>query len=329
MLETPILFVIFNRPQTTEKVFAEIKKAQPKKLFITADGPRTNKSGEKENCQLARDVVMNSIDWDCDVKTFFRETNVGCKIAVTTAINWFFDHVEDGIILEDDCLPAKSFFNYCSVLLEKYRGNENIYMISGQSAVYNIQNQLRNAHESYYFSKYTPIWGWATWRSRWNRYNDGLENVSFSTIASNLNAQEKLYWKDIFKEAKNNKSEILQEGHLSPWRGWDYRWTFTVMKNNGLSIVPYNNLISNIGFDENASHTKSVNDTFANNPVQDIFHINHPAIMDVNEKCDEYYFNYQIGAKDYKPAPLSRRLKNMLPPPLKEFIKENILKKVS
>jgi hypothetical protein len=111
---------------------------------------------------------------------------------------------------------------------------------------------------------------------------------------------------------------------LSPWRGWDYRWTFTVLKNKGLSIVPYNNLISNIGFDENASHTKSSDNYFSNNPVTDVWQINHPEVILINESCDEYYFNYQIGAKDFKPAPLSRRLKNLVPQPIKDVVKAKL-----
>jgi hypothetical protein len=120
-LDTPVLLIIFNRADTTRQVFEQVKKARPKRLFVIADGPRDNKEGDKEKCNDAREIILSGVDWDCDVKTFFREKNAGCKINVTEGINWFFDQVEEGIILEDDCLPADSFFNFCSVLLQKYQ----------------------------------------------------------------------------------------------------------------------------------------------------------------------------------------------------------------
>ena len=160
--ETPILFITFNRPDTTKRVFEAIKKIKPKKLFISADGPRENKVGEKQKCLTVRSIFDN-IDWDCEVKTLFQEKNLGCKIAATTAVTWFFQSVEEGIIIEDDCLPNKSFFLFCQKMLATYRKHEAIMHISGT----NFQFGNKRGEASYYFSRCIHMWGWATWRRAW------------------------------------------------------------------------------------------------------------------------------------------------------------------
>ena len=160
MISTPVLFLIFNRPELTEKVFQKIQDAQPKYLFVAADGPRDNKYGEKDLCEKTRAVVLENITWECEVKTLFRTENLGCRTAVSSAINWFFENVEEGIILEDDTVPDNSFFSYCQALLEKYRNHEQIMMITGD----NFQDGIKRGNGSYYFSRYVHIWGWASWR---------------------------------------------------------------------------------------------------------------------------------------------------------------------
>ena len=150
----PILFIIFNRPETAERVFSEIKNIKPKELFVAADGPRLNVYGETEKCEKVREIIKQ-IDWECEVKTLFRENNLGCKVAVSSAINWFFENVEEGIILEDDCLPDASFFYFCQSLLEKYRSNDEIAMISG-----NHFGTDRIGSFDYYFTRIPHIWGW-------------------------------------------------------------------------------------------------------------------------------------------------------------------------
>jgi hypothetical protein len=167
---TPVLFLIFNRPNTTEQVFEAIAKAKPRCLFVAADGPRTDKEGEAEKCQAVRDIIKR-VDWDCEVKTLFREQNLGCKEAVSSAITWFFEQVEEGIILEDDCLPSDSFFSFCAELLEKYRDDKRIMMISGD----NFQDGIQRGDASYYFSSVPWIWGWATWRRAWRLYDREMQ----------------------------------------------------------------------------------------------------------------------------------------------------------
>ena len=153
-----VLFIIFNRPETTQRVFDAIRLAKPTRLYIAADGPRENKTGEKELCEQARKIAQN-VDWDCEVKTLFQKENLGCGKAVSHAISWFFENEDMGIILEDDCLPHQSFFKYCEELLEKYKNNDRIGIISGN----NFQKKRKIGSFSYYFSDIVNIWGWATW----------------------------------------------------------------------------------------------------------------------------------------------------------------------
>jgi hypothetical protein len=153
-LETPILFVIFNRPEVTRRVFAKIREVKPKFLYIAADGPRPGKIDEDKECEATRNII-HQIDWDCEVSTLFQENNLGCREAVSSAISWFFDNVEAGIILEDDCLPARSFFFFCQELLQLYKDEECVMMISGD----NLCPEGAESKYSYYFSRYGQIWG--------------------------------------------------------------------------------------------------------------------------------------------------------------------------
>ena len=165
-MKTPVLFLVFNRPDTTKQVFEAIRQAQPPRLYIASDGHRSDREGEWEKVKTVRDYVVNNIDWDCEVKTLFREKNLGCRIAVSTAISWFFENEEQGIILEDDCFPDQSFFPFCEELLWKYQDDKRIMMITGTNSLGTWKSEL----QSYHFSIYGSIWGWATWKRAWNLY---------------------------------------------------------------------------------------------------------------------------------------------------------------
>ena len=180
-METAVLFLIFNRPENTDKVFKKIKNVKPKKLYIAADGPRENNINDKVNCLKAREVI-NKIDWNGEVKTLFRDKNLGCKLAVSSAIDWFFENEEMGIILEDDCLPDPSFFYFCQELLQKYKDDKRVMMISG----FNYLLNSLEIRESYFFSNYYPIWGWATWRRAWKLYDNEMKNWDYFKENNNL-----------------------------------------------------------------------------------------------------------------------------------------------
>lgn len=165
-LSTPVLFLIFNRPDTTQQVFSAIRKAKPPRLYVAADGPRSDYPDDAESCEIARSIATN-VDWDCEVKTLFRETNLGCGLAVTSAIDWFFEQESEGMILEDDTKPSEQFFKFINFGLRKYRDDKNIGSICG----YNPLTPKPNKIDRIIISNYPSVWGWGTWKSVWEKYN--------------------------------------------------------------------------------------------------------------------------------------------------------------
>lgn len=286
-LTTPVLFLIFNRPDTTQKVFNAIRQAKPKLFFVAADGPREDKEGEKEKCEQVRKIV-EQVDWGCEVKTLFRDNNLGCKIAISSAIDWFFENVEEGIVLEDDCLPCQSFFWFCEELLEKYKNDMRVWHITGRN---NLGSYLSSLYD-YHFATGGSIWGWATWRSRWE-YN----NLSVDII-EDKEASKKL--KDFLCDTN------VFKGHLGAMRAikeekvntWDYQWGFSTKINNGLAIVPSINLVKNIGFGENATHTTFNNIEQQNIAANDIiFPIKHPSTVSVDRKLSNLQDNIAFSSE--------------------------------
>ncbi len=278
-LETPIAFFIFNRPELTKKVFEKIRQAQPQKLLVVADGARF--SEEIEKCQKARDII-NSVDWKCEVLTNYSKKNLGCKKRVSSGLDWVFSQVEEAIILEDDCLPAPSFFYFCQTLLEKYRDDKRIMHISGD----NFQSGQSRTAYSYYFSKYTHIWGWATWKRAWQHYDVDMKSWSESKKLNLLDSffsdyYEKEYWTKIFDRVANNEIDT-----------WDYQWLYSCWLQNGLSILPNCNLVSNIGFNAEATHTKSTDNSQANLPVDNTWNMKFPLFITQNCQADVYTFNF-------------------------------------
>lgn len=257
-LNTPILLIGFIRFDKAQKVFDEIKKVKPSKLFLAVDGPRNNNVNDAELC-IKTQSLTRQVDWPCDVKTLFQETNLGCGYGPVTAINWFFDNVESGIILEDDCIPDQSFFYFCQELLNyhRYKNNDKIMHISGN----NFQNKKKRGDASYYFSEYTHNWGWATWRRAWRHNDHGL----------------------ISPELRK---------HI-----WDKSWLISVKKQKGLAILPNVNLVSNIGSGENATHTAGITE-FSNMPAQNMkFPLIHPRKIKKNIFADYFTYKNVFGGK--------------------------------
>jgi len=240
-LKTPVLFMVFNRLEPTKKVFEEIKKARPRKLFIASDGPRN--SEEKVKVDLVRKFILDSVDWECDVKTLFRKKNLGCKNACVGAIDWFFENVEMGIILEDDCLPDLSFFRYCEEMLAKYKDNNRVMHIAGSNPLGSYDSEY-----SYLFSTGMFIWGWATWERAWNKYDVDIKE--YGKLTKN---EIKEYWPNLIQRA----SEIRRIDDLINKKidTWDAQWIVCLRLNKGLCITPRDNLIENIGFTSGATHT--------------------------------------------------------------------------
>jgi len=282
--KTPILFLIFNRPDTTEIVFESIRRMKPARLYIAADGPRLTKDGEKNLCEKTR-AITNKIDWDCDVKKLFRNENLGCKMAVSSAISWFFENEEEGIILEDDCLPNHSFFTFCEAMLKQYRFDMRVMHISGS----NFQDGINYGDGSYFFSKVHYIWGWATWRRAWDKYDismSGYDSFLQSKSLKKLFPQRYIQqlWLEVFQK--------IRSGVLNTW---DYQWTFSIWKENGLGITPNANLVSNIGFSNDATHTQSSsNDILANRSTNEMIEIVHPTQMDRDYAAEKYTLDKYI-----------------------------------
>ena len=280
MKNISVVFIIFNRPDLTQIVFDAIRKAQPERLFVIADGPRF--SEEHPKCLQCRNII-NQVDWDCDVSTNYSDVNIGCRNRISSGLNWVFDQVEDAIILEDDCLPSPSFFNFCQTLLDYYRDDKRIMCISGD----NFQNGKQRTQYSYYFSKYNHCWGWATWRRAWQQWNfDSKHWIEFknSGMMENLSEDpyEVVYWQNIF-------DKIFINGIPDTW---DYIWNFTCWSQGGLTILPNTNMVSNIGFREDATHTTQKTNPVANLPTSDIWEIKHPPFIMRHKQADLYTFNH-------------------------------------
>ncbi len=275
-LTTPVAFIIFNRPDTTARVFEAIRQAKPPKLLVIADGAREDKPGEAEKCTAAR-AIINQVDWECEVLTNYSDVNLGCRQRVSSGLDWVFEQVEEAIILEDDCLPHPTFFRYCQELLEKYRDDERIMMISGD----NFQFGLNRTEYSYYFSNYGHIWGWASWRRAWTKYDDSMQ--IWTELRNNgwlnhvlQNDQAVAHWSRIF------------QGVYDGFNTWDYIWQYTLWANSGLTILPHINLVSNIGFGS-GTHTITNNNKLANMKLQALeFPLQHPPFVIRNTQADNY-----------------------------------------
>ncbi|GIW23164.1 MAG: hypothetical protein KatS3mg068_2171 [Candidatus Sericytochromatia bacterium] len=243
---------------------------------------------KNDNCEEVRRYILENIDWECEVFKKFNQENLGCKYAVSSAIDWFFKNVEEGIILEDDCLPSLSFFKFCENLLEYYRNDTRIMHIGGT----NFQDNIKRGEYTYYFSKYVHIWGWATWRRAWKYYdvniktiNDFIKENAINNIFD-FNKERKLFLR-IFLDIYNNKIDT-----------WDYQWFYTVISQNGLAITPNLNMVSNIGFGDNATHTKSKNSKFSKMDIFEVNEIIHPKFVLQNKEADKYTYENVFKQKN-------------------------------
>jgi hypothetical protein len=283
-LKTPVALLIFNRPETTERVFNAIAHAKPTKLLVVADGPRAGRQGEAERCARTR-AIIDRVDWDCEVLTNFADQNMGCKMRVATGIDWVFEQVEEAIILEDDCLPEQSFFRFCQEMLDRYRNHPRVGMVTGG----NLQFGQQRGQASYYFSRYSHIWGWATWRRAWQLYEREIPQWPAFRDQSWLDQLfdtkgEREYWRASF--------QLVHEGKLDTW---DCSWTFTTLTHGLLQVVPNFNLISNIGFGPEATHTHAIG-IHANMPTTPLgFPLKHPEFILANSQADRFISKHQIA----------------------------------
>ena len=283
----PVLLLIFNRPSLTKQVMERIRSAEPPKLFIGADGPRTGHYKDKRKCKRAREVATQ-VEWDCEVHTLFRDENLGLKQAVSSAITWFFEHVEAGIILEDDCLPHPTFFPYCAELLNRYQYDKRVMVVSGD----NVQPSDRTYRASYYFSIYNHCWGWATWRDAWDTYQGSIPN--WPSLRESLwldgwlgSRSEVEFWTEIFDRVYRNEID-----------SWAYPWTFACWKEHGLTALPAANLVTNVGFGDQATHTKKPDKEAAHIATEPMcFPLDHPVTMVRSYESDRYTARHHFGVR--------------------------------
>jgi len=270
----PVLLCIFNRPDLTEQSFRRVREVKPSQLFIAADGPRDSREGEAELCEAARSIIRK-VDWPCEVHTLLRERNLGCRLAMIGGIDWFFEHVESGVILEDDCVAHPSFFQFCDAVLNRYEHDERVMCVTGN----NFQRGIRRGDASYYFSMFPHCWGWATWRRAWKLYVDemhALKSIQNDGLLASLVGVADAAWLNAFEQVKNGNMDA-----------WDYRWFLSCWSQNGLTVTPNVNLVANIGFDTRATHTKATSALTAMR-CEDIGEITHPEYVHRSCIADDF-----------------------------------------
>lgn len=312
MLQTPVLLITFNRPDHTRRVFDEIKKQKPKTLFVFQDGAREVNIQDVEKCAAVRAIFEESLDWNCELKTYYSDINLGCGLGPATGITWFFEQVEEGIILEDDCVPVPYFFTFCQKMLSFYKDNPRISFIGGT----NFVKSLGKVNSSYYFSNgHHATWGWASWRRTWMQFDYYLDDLTlkeFRKVIKNYfsNYLIREYWYEIFDNVKKNR---FNESC------WDYQFYFSNWKNNQFAVIPNFNLVMNVGSDEDATHTIG-NSILLNREIDtDIHEILHPKIIKLDKKTDNLFqkkfiqpYNFgRMGIKRF-PYHINKRIKRLI-----------------
>lgn len=277
-VQSPILLLLFNRPATGLRVFEQIRQVKPARLYIAADAPRPGNDQDVVLCTEAR-AITQLIDWDCQLQTLYLDEHKGCRVAVSDAISWFFAAEEEGIILEDDCVPAMSFFSFCDALLYRYRHDERIHTITGT----NLQQGKQWGPASYYFSRYSNVWGWASWRRVWKDYDRDLKRYDEKEVPALL---EKIFTDDLLIKDWTTNFIQLKSGQTDTW---DHQLNFLTFFENALCITPNVNLISNIGFGPAATHTMKTDNHHANLPVGELGELIHP-IHFLPEPAADLYF---------------------------------------
>lgn len=279
--DVPVLLVIFNRKEKTRQLINAIRQVRPLYVYVSADGPREGYPNDVRKCAEAR-ALIDTIDWPCKVSKRFLDKNIGLGLGVSTAIDWLFRHVEQGIILEEDCVPSISFFKFCRSTLNKYADNPEIMHINGN----NFHSDKDYGKATYYFSRYMHCWGWATWRRAWEYFKlnipDFPQFVKDNKLEEVLpDLAERAYWFNLFEKMYQDKLRTV----------WSYSWMYTIWKNDGLAIYPNKNLVTNIGIGEDATHTAKDHRNLLETPIEELPDIKHPDAIEVNLQADRDTFD--------------------------------------
>jgi hypothetical protein len=313
-VRSPVALFVFNRPESTARVFDAIRAARPPVLLVVADGPRDGRADDRAACAATR-ALIDGADWPCDIRREFAAANMGCRSRLASGLTWVFGQVPEAIILEDDCVPDQTFFPFCDELLERYRDDRRVAQVSGAN---NQKGRNRGPH-SYFFSRYNGVWGWASWRRAFELYDPGisrwpeLRDSDWLTRMLGNRAQVE-YWTRIFQDTYDGRIDT-----------WDYQWVFAAWVHDMLSVVPNRNLVRNIGFGAGATHTRG-QDTFANDRLEAIaFPLDHPPRVARDARADrfterlEYTEPWLVRARralrGCVPAPLRRGIRRALSRP--------------
>jgi hypothetical protein len=316
--DTPVAMFNFNRPHLTRQVFEVVRQVRPKCLLLVADGPRADRPDDARLCAEVR-AILDEIDWECTVLRNYSDTNLGSFKRNSSGLNWVFDTVEEAIILEDDCVPSLSFFPYCEELLERYRDDSRIGLISGNNF---LPQSSDKQTPSYFFSIYAMTWGWASWRHTWLQVDmnmpywpDLKDSGELSTVLGT--SEEEIYWRRIYDQIRSGKRN----------NAWDYQLMLACIKYRQLTIVPAVNLVANVGYGVDATHCLDGESTLANNAVHKIFFpLNHPEEMMPSAKIDNLIFKTRFATGkskillDVPASAIGKVLKRMLPNSYWKFI---------
>ena len=303
---TPILLLTFNRPELLREVIAVVRDIRPNQLFVASDGPRVGILGDAHRVTESRRVIEELVDWPCIVEKRYSDVNQGCRVGVSEAITWFFEHVEEGIILEDDCVAHPDVFRYCTELLDRYRDEPRVMNIAGDNSV---GLSPTDTTSSYCFTRQPLIWGWATWRRAWDRYDADLDG--WRTLRSDADRLNELWPDPVERRWQTRKLErLLATGQPDSWA---YRWSFSVEVHDGLSVTPAVNLVRNVGFSPEATHTTGGSSPRANVPSQSILPLCHPSTITRDSSVEQQIFNRVHGGATLRnplrrTAALGRRL---------------------
>lgn len=301
-MNTPVVFLVFNRPDLTARVFAAIARAKPRQLLVVADGPRDGNSADVEKCRATRAIFEKKFDWPCDLQRNYAEHNIGCRQRVSTGLNWAFAMVPEAIILEDDCFPGLSFFPFCENLLERYRDEKSVMHIGGV----NLVRDNQPVTPSYYFSHYAHVWGWASWRRAWQHYQPDMaawpEWKEKKLLARFLGDHRAVgYWRRQFDRAWSGKIDT-----------WDFPWLFTCWRLGGLAITPTRNLVSNLGFRGDGTHTVAFDSRTAELGVGEIERLVHPPAVQPDGEADRRSFEQLYYAEDKERRPFRRLIRSLI-----------------
>lgn len=318
-LDVPVLIIVYKRLDTTLKVLECIRKARPKHLYVSSNAPNPNLTDDPKKVEAVRKAFDTQIDWPCEVHKLYRTEHLSAKHSISGGISWFFSHVKEGIILEDDCEVSPSFFPFCAEMLNRYRHNEKVFHISAS----NFQmGQNRAGEQSYFFSRYNHIWGWAGWRRSWEKFDITMKNLDLDSHRKALEKlfdrpQDRAYWEHLFR--------YVASGNLDTW---DYQYMFTMWKHGGLGVIPKVNMVSNLGFGADATNSVDPNFALAGLAAEDLtFPLVHPKDVLVSEAADLYTSDFFFGiSKAAKTGFLKVRVATLIPIERKKRIKKFLVR---